>query len=81
VWRHSKASKAEITVEFDKSKVKVNVTDDGQGFAIPDKVGDLARHGKLGLAGMYERAQLIGGKLTVKSSPGSGTSVSIEMPI
>ena len=68
-------------VKFDKSKVKINVTDNGQGFHIPDKIEDLARHGKLGLAGMYERAQLIGGMLTVQSNPGSGTSVSIEMPI
>ena len=81
MWRHSQASKAEIMVKFDKGKIKVNVTDDGQGFHIPDKIEDLARHGKLGLAGMYERAQLIGGMLTVQSNPGSGTSVSIEMPI
>jgi len=81
MWRHSQASQAEIMVEFDKGKVKVNVTDNGQGFHIPDKIEDLARHGKLGLAGMYERAQLIGGLLTVQSNPGSGTSVSIEMPI
>jgi two-component system sensor histidine kinase DegS len=43
-------------------------------------VGDLARGGKLGLTGMQERAQLIGGKLTIQSGPGKGTRVIMGLP-
>jgi len=81
VWRHSQANEAGIKVEFEQSKVKITVSDNGKGFNLPEKIEGLTRHGKLGLTGMYERAQLIGGRLTLQSNPGSGTSVSIEMPV
>ena len=79
VWRHSQASKAEIKVEFEESKTRITVSDDGEGFNLPDKIGDLARDGKLGLAGMQERAQLVGGNLMVQSRPGGGTSISVTV--
>ena len=80
VWKHSGATRADITVEFKDNETKVTVSDNGKGFDLPDKIGDLARFGKLGLAGMQERAQLIGGDLKVSSRPGEGTSVTVEMP-
>ena len=79
VWRHSQASEAEIKVEFEQSKTRITVSDNGEGFNLPDKIGDLARDGKLGLAGMQERAQLVGGTLMVQSRPGGGTSISITV--
>ena len=83
VWRHSQASKAEIKVEFEQNKTRITVSDDGEGFNLPDKIGDLARDGKLGLAGIQERAQLVGGTLMVQSRPGGGTSISVtvESPV
>lgn len=79
VWRHSGATSAEIKVEFEESRTKVTVIDNGKGFELPEKMGDLARYGKLGLAGMQERAQLVGGTLSVKSEPGKGTEVTMEI--
>jgi len=81
VWRHAQATKAEITVAFEKDQGRVTVSDNGAGFEIPDKLGELARDGKLGLTGMQERAQLIGGKLIVKSAPGKGSTVTVEVPV
>jgi len=81
MWRHSQANEAKIKVEFEKSKVKITVSDNGKGFSLPNKIEDLARDGKLGLTGMHERAQLIGGTLTVQSNPGRGTSITVEMPL
>jgi PAS domain S-box-containing protein len=80
VWRHSGAKHAEIIVEFEEKKARITVSDDGKGFKLPDKVGDLARGGKLGLTGMQERAQLVGGAMTVKSAPGQGTTITVEAP-
>jgi PAS domain S-box-containing protein len=80
VWRHSGAKHAEIIVEFEDKKARITVSDDGKGFKLPEKVGDLARNGKLGLTGMQERAQLVGGTLTVKSAPGQGTTITVEAP-
>ena len=81
VWKHSEASRAWITVEFDDDKTILTVTDNGKGFELPERIGDLASMGKLGLAGMQERAQLIGGSLTLQSEPGKGTTVTVEVPI
>ena len=80
VWRHSQATKAEITVEFDQNKIRITVSDNGKGFNLPKTIGDLARDGKLGLVGMQERAQLLGGTLTVQSQPGKGSSIAVEIP-
>ncbi len=44
-------------------------------------MADLANVGKLGLAGMEERARLVSGKLTLESEPGEGTTVTVEVPV
>ena len=81
VWRHAQATRAEITVQFDENKTSVAVSDNGKGFKPPKTTDDLARDGKLGLAGMQERARLLGGSLTVQSEPGKGTTVTVEVAV
>ncbi len=80
VWRHSGATRAEITIDFSDGRTKITVSDNGKGFQIPEKISDLAKQDKLGLAGMQERAQLVGGTLTVQSQPGKGTTITVEAP-
>ena len=53
----------------------VVVEDDGSGFD-PDGIRD----GALGIAGMRERVALVGGKLTLETSPGAGTTLVAEVP-
>lgn len=60
---------------------KISVNDNGKGFEIPARVGDLARIGKPGSTGMQERAQLLGEALTIDSEPGKRTTVVIEIPL
>jgi len=79
--RHAEASSVWITMEFGDGKVILTVKDNGKGFELPERVGDLASTGKLGLAGMQERAQLIGGQLRLQSEQGKGTTVIVETPI
>ncbi len=81
VWKHSGASKARVTLKFGDDKAVLTVEDEGKGFKLPAKMGDLTVAGKLGLTGMKERAQLIGGKLILKSKPGRGTKVTLEFPV
>ena len=78
VAKHAKAGNAEVSIEFADGRVLVEVSDDGRGFEVPDKPGDLPRLGKLGLAGLAERAQLLGGNLKITSAPGKGTRVRVE---
>jgi len=81
VRQHSQATTAEIIVEFNSSEVKLTINDNGRGFELPKRMGDLASYGKLGLAGMQERAQLVGGVLMVYSEPGKGAAIVVEAPL
>lgn len=80
VKKHSTASKVVTTVEFTNGQVRITISDNGRGFELPDRTGDLAATGKLGLIGMQERAQLLGGTLTVRSELGQGTTVVVDVP-
>jgi len=81
IAKHAQASKAKVEVEFHKNKVAIMVSDNGIGFQLPDKLEDLPQMGKLGLAGIQERVQLLGGNLKLKSELGKGTTVLVEAPI
>lgn len=81
IAKHAQASKAEVKVEFEKQKTRVTISDDGIGFQLPKSLGDLLHTGKLGLAGMQERVQLLGGNLKLKSKVGKGTTVVAVAPI
>jgi len=81
VWRHSEATSAQVTVEFYDNKTRMTVKDDGKGFNLRSSMGDLTKDGRLGLAGMQERARLLGGSFKLESEPGKGTTVTIEAPI
>lgn len=80
VWKHSVATRAGIIVEFHGNKTRITVADNGRGFTRPSQVGDLPKIGKLGLAGMQERVQLLGGTISLQSEPGKGTVITVEMP-
>jgi len=68
-------------VEGQSRRVRITVEDNGQGFELPARTGDLATAGKLGLIGMHERAHLLDGTLTVRSEPGRGTTVMVDVPV
>ncbi|MBI4303048.1 MAG: PAS domain S-box protein [Chloroflexi bacterium] len=81
VRRHSEANKAHIKLEFSDHNIDLTVNDNGKGFETPSRLGDLARTGKLGLAGMQERAQLVGGTITIDTKPGIGTTLRVQVPL
>ena len=78
VLRHSGAQKIEIRLNRKPDSLTVMVRDDGVGF---DPGEDGAGTRTLGLAGMRERAQLVGGTLQVLSSPGIGTTILARFPL
>ncbi len=80
IRRHAQASEARVVMEFMADEVRVTVTDNGRGFELRGDVDDLPRIGKLGLAGMQERARLLGGTLEVNSVPGQGTTLVVDVP-
>ncbi|MEJ5240150.1 MAG: ATP-binding protein [Anaerolineales bacterium] len=77
IARHAQAHSVGILLERRGDYVRAIVEDDGIGFEPNTKFGE--RH--LGLVGMRERAELLGGKLVIESAPGRGTSIFIEIPL
>jgi two-component system, NarL family, sensor histidine kinase UhpB len=73
--RHSSARSATVSLTADAEFVTLAVTDDGKGFPMP------LPEGTAGLAGMRERALLVGGMLSIASSPEEGTEVRLTIPI
>ncbi|MFC1971808.1 PAS domain S-box protein [Chloroflexota bacterium] len=81
IWRHSEASTAELSIEFTDGLLRISIKDNGKGFKSPHRTGDLASLGKLGLVGMQERANFLGGALLLKSEPGNGTQIVVEVRV
>jgi PAS domain S-box-containing protein len=75
VSKHSMARRAELKVRELPGHIEIEVSDDGVGFE-----QNLVREG-FGLVGMRERVTLLGGTLTIDSTPGSGTTVRAEIPL
>jgi PAS domain S-box-containing protein len=80
VKKHSRATSVVVRVEFNREKVKVDVSDNGDGFRLPEDISDFARQVKLGLIGIKERTRLLNGSLRVHSAIGHGTTVTVEVP-
>jgi len=75
VVKHAQARHVSIVLTRREGSVAAVIEDDGRGLGSGDDSGGL------GLLGMRERIALVGGRLEVESSPGSGTTLSIEVPI
>jgi PAS domain S-box-containing protein len=81
VVKHAAATRVSVMVERRPGQLAAIVEDDGRGFE-PGEVLDPRRPGDpLGLAGMRERAALVGGRVEVESSPGGGTTVYARFPL
>ncbi|MEV6381030.1 GAF domain-containing sensor histidine kinase [Streptomyces sp. NPDC051773] len=75
--RHSGAERVDVTLDRHGGGAVLRVTDDGDGFD-PQAVRRAGRH--LGLVSMRDRASGVGGRLTVESAPGKGTTIEMEVP-
>jgi two-component system sensor histidine kinase DegS len=80
VQRHSGASEASITVDYQETEIRVTIKDNGKGFSPPQQLSDFAGQGKLGLTGMAERIRLVGGEIEVSSQIGKGTRIIVKAP-
>jgi signal transduction histidine kinase len=78
VARHSKATKAVVTLDFVASNFKMTVKDNGRGFCLPERISDYATKGKLGLARIEQQARLLEGTFDIQSEPGEGTVITVE---
>jgi signal transduction histidine kinase len=76
--RHAGAERVELLLDVRDSRVALRVSDDGRGF---DPEEAVTRSRRLGLTSMRERAEAVGGTLTIDSEAGRGTTVDVEVAL
>jgi len=81
VAKHAQASKVRVKLSQGPGMVNLSVVDDGQGFAPQARTLDPTKSSGIGLLGMQERFELLGGRLEVKSRPGRGTRLVAHVPV
>jgi signal transduction histidine kinase len=79
VARHAKASRAEVNIHKLRGCLCMKITDDGKSFSVE---GALHANGgeRLGLLGMRERLEMVGGHFGIESAPGKGTTITAHLP-
>ena len=78
--KHARARCVHVRLRFLPDAVRLDISDDGVGFD-PEAPECDAQRSRLGLAGMRERASIVGGTVDVSSRPGGGTRVSARIPV
>ena len=71
------ASQVEIGLRFAGHGLTLSIVDNGRGFEV-DGLGEAAG---MGITGMQERANLLGGNVSIRSAPGAGTGVFFQLPV
>ena len=79
VSRHAKATLVKVSIRLRQNRVCMDIHDNGRGFLVEDAAA--IQHSKrLGLLGIRERAEMVGGLFCVDSAPGKPTTVHVEIP-
>ena len=81
IRKHSGATSATVRVAFDSDKLRIEVSDNGCGFRLPEDISEFPRNCKMGLMGIKERARLINSSLNIQSEIGCGTRLIVEVPV
>jgi two-component system, NarL family, sensor histidine kinase DegS len=80
VARHAHANRVDVNIQKLPRAVSLTIKDNGKAFRV-DRVLHAKKNKRLGLLGMRERVEMVGGNFTVESVPGHGTTVRAEIPL
>ena len=79
VARHAQASRVEVSIQKLPDGICMKIKDDGKSFQV-ERVLNAKGSKRLGLLGMRERVEMVGGTFCVESAPGKGTTIKVEIP-
>jgi signal transduction histidine kinase len=80
VAKHAQARQVSVRLSQEEGQVVATITDDGAGFDTEQVRTDAVHGAHVGLLGMRERAELLGGRLQIRSTPGEGTAIQVTVP-
>ena len=81
IAKHAQASRVLVRLERKEKEVAISIEDDGKGFDVNEVLAPDDLKGGIGILGMRERVSTLGGRLSIQSRKGSGTSISAEIPL
>ncbi len=81
VVKHAEADRARLTFAVDDGVARLEIVDDGKGFDTFEHPLGSDEMGGYGLLSMAERAEIVGGRLNIRSRPGAGTTVTATIPL
>jgi signal transduction histidine kinase/ligand-binding sensor domain-containing protein len=81
VMRHAEARRVDVNVSEDDGQLKLSVRDDGKGFDVASALERASGGQHIGLLGVRERVQSLGGELDIDSALGRGTELRIRIPV
>ncbi len=80
VSRHAQANRVEIDIQKQEDGVSMKISDNGKSFQVEKTLNAKGRK-RLGLLGMKERLDMVGGRFEIESVPGKGTTVTAQIPL
>jgi signal transduction histidine kinase len=81
VAKHAEARQVSVILEHADDELRLIIEDDGKGFDWDAAMRRASDERRMGLLGMRERASIVGGTLTVESSPGHGATMYVRVPV
>ncbi len=81
VARHARATRVDVRLVKGAGSICLEIEDNGKGYTPPADWLALARQGHLGLVGMRERAEAVGGQLSISANPEGGTNLKVEISL
>jgi PAS domain S-box-containing protein len=80
VAQHARASRVKVSIQKLPDTVRMKITDNGKSFDV-ERLSHTRNNEHLGLLGMRERVEMVGGNLSVESVPGQGTTIGVGLPL
>lgn len=81
IRKHAGATKVNLRLQFQEDKLMVEIRDNGRGFALSQTLDSAISIGRMGLLGMKQRAEMLGGDIKIKTTEGAGTMITLRLPI
>jgi len=78
--KHAQAQNIVVQLTETNTAIYTVIRDDGKGFDVNEVLNNYEQRGSLGMINLKERTQLIGGELNIRSAPGQGTRITIQVP-
>ncbi|MBI2852175.1 MAG: GAF domain-containing protein [Chloroflexi bacterium] len=81
IRKHAHATKVNVTVRYSRDILSIDISDNGAGFDLSETMDSAVTVGHVGIVGMKQRAEMLGGEIKIRTGEGAGTTVVLMLPV